>query len=64
MRYRNKRTGAVIETTSRISGGDWVEMVAATPEKKAENVTKTETAKPQTAKASAKSTAVSRTKKK
>lgn len=63
MRYRNKRTGAVIETTGKVSGGDWEEIVAVVAEKKAESAPKAVQNKPQTTKVTAKSTA-SRAKKK
>ena len=33
-KYRNKKTGAVLETTCKISGGDWEEVVAKKSSKK------------------------------
>lgn len=63
MRYRNKRTGAVIETTGKVSGGDWEEIVAVVAEKKTDSTPKAVQPKTQTTKAAAKSTA-SRAKKK
>ena len=32
MKYRNLRTGVEIETSGKISGGDWQEIPAKTPE--------------------------------
>lgn len=43
MQYRNKKTGAVIETPCRVSGGDW-EPVKAAKSAKAEKTA----AKPKT----------------
>lgn len=31
MIYKNTKTGAVIETTAAVSGGDWQEVVPAKP---------------------------------
>lgn len=36
MRYKNIRTGAVIETSSQIRGGDWKEIAVKNTEEKAE----------------------------
>ncbi len=45
MKYRNERTGAVIETASVISGGDW-KAVEEKPEKKPEPAKKAAAKKP------------------
>lgn len=36
MRYKNTRTGAIIETASAISGGDWQEITPAVAPKPSE----------------------------
>lgn len=36
MKYKNVKTGAVIETFGKISGGDWQEVITAAVENKAE----------------------------
>lgn len=33
MKYRNKKTGAVIDVNSKISGGNWVEIKPDSPPK-------------------------------
>lgn len=35
MKYRNTKTGALIETACPVSGSDWVEVKAAEPASKA-----------------------------
>lgn len=35
MKYRNTKTGALIETACPVSGADWVEVKAAKPASKA-----------------------------
>jgi len=35
MKYKNVKTGAVIETFGKISGGDWQEVITAAVENKA-----------------------------
>ena len=31
MKYRNTRTGAILDTTAEIRGGDWVELAGQKP---------------------------------
>lgn len=43
MQYRNKKTGAVIETPCRVSGGDWEPVKAAKSTKAEKNAAKPKT---------------------
>ena len=54
MKYRNERTGLVIEVNSVISGGGWVSVSTDTVDKKLEDEPKT--AKPETVKPKTKPT--------
>lgn len=42
MKYKNTSTGAVIETSGKISGGDWVEVLVAPAQPKSEEKTEPE----------------------
>ena len=61
MKYRNRRTGAVIDTSSRISGGDWEEVPVAPAqpknEEKAESAAHEKVTASATKKTAAKTTA-------
>ena len=65
MKYKNRRTGAVINTSGKISGGDWekVPVAPAQPETK-ENTEPEKKVAPTTKKTTARSTAKKPTTKK